>query len=742
MGLRIVRMLLVAALFMGIAASAYAQDAEVPYNWRNVTVGGGGFAPAIVFSPAERGLAYLRTDMGGAYRWDGKVQRWVPLQDGNAESSYMGVESIAPDPVDPDIIYLAAGMSARSPAAIWRSADRGAHWTITPVPFAMGGNEDGRGLGERLAIDPGQRNHLMFGSRHDGLWESRDAGAHWTKVTGFPLPGLGAPGERQTHGGLAFVLFDPAVPGRIIAGSADPGDRHIFRSDDGGVHWTAVPGGPEAAMLPVKAAVGGDHVYTIAFADGIGPNGISRGAVWRYDPTANRWSDVTPDKRPEAPAGGYMGVAVSAQDPRVIAVSTVDRYNPVDTVWRSNDAGAHWEQLHERSERDVGLSPFLDLDGKADFGHWIAGLAIDPFDPGHTAYVTGATLYHTQGFDRAGTMRWTPWTNGIEQTAIITLISPTVGAPLVSGFGDIGGFRHDDLSVSPPHIHRNPFLTNTNTLDYAGRAPQVMVRSGSTHSREVLGASLAWSADGGANWQPLMPQPSSPQERTGDAPIIVSADGRTFLVESDRPRITRDRGRSWRAVAGLPPRLRPAADKVDPRRFYAIDWERNRLLRSDDGGAHFHAIVTSGLPADLSGARVAGREAQNPLVVTPNAAGALWLLVAGELYRSVDAGAHWAKTENDLSVAYYGLGRRAPGARWPAVYAIGDRDGRRGVFRSINGGESFQRINDDRHQWGLRFRVIIGDPRTFGRVYIGTDGRGIVYGDPAAGTSGQEESEQ
>ncbi|RYF21323.1 MAG: hypothetical protein EOO77_06275, partial [Oxalobacteraceae bacterium] len=46
------------------ASHAEVSPARAPYAWRNVRVGGGGFAPGIIFSTVERGLAYLRTDMG------------------------------------------------------------------------------------------------------------------------------------------------------------------------------------------------------------------------------------------------------------------------------------------------------------------------------------------------------------------------------------------------------------------------------------------------------------------------------------------------------------------------------------------------------------------------------------------------------------------------------------------------------------------------------------------------------
>jgi photosystem II stability/assembly factor-like uncharacterized protein len=51
------------------------------------------------------------------------------------------------------------------------------------------------------------------------------------------------------------------------------------------------------------------------------------------------------------------------------------------------------------------------------------------------------------------------------------------------------------------------------------------------------------------------------------------------------------------------------------------------------------------------------------------------------------------------------------------------------VYRSDDGGESWRRIDDAQHQYGY-LNVIVGDPRNYGRVFLGTSGRGIVYGEP------------
>ena len=724
---------LICALLLASHLGSAPAHAAPDSIWRNVKVGGGGFAPNIVASPALPGLFYLRTDMGGAYRIDPGSDIWMPLQDANATSSYMGIESITADPGNPDRVWLAAGMSARQPAAIFRSTDRGKSWEVIETPFRMGGNEDGRGMGERLAADPANPGTLFFGSRHDGLWRSADAGTSWTQVAAFPWKGLGLPADKKpTHGGVSFLLFSGKM---LYAGVTDPGAPRLLRSADGGASWAVVEGGPPSDLLPVKAAADADGRLFIAYADKIGPHGITRGAVWRLDGSV--WKDITPQKQGGA---GYMGLSAAHG---LLAVGTVGRWSPDDTVWLSADGGESWSDLGARSRRDVSAVPFLAgqpaASGShgAEFGHWISGVLLDPAQPGRLAYVTGATVYATDDARKPGELLWKPWVDGVEQTAIITLASPTAGPPLVSGFGDIAGFVHSGLLVSPQPSFFNPFLSNTNNLDYAGRQANIWVRSGSLWEGRERSASLAWSDDGGYNWQPVTvpairaadDQPGKRYDLEGDAPIHVSADGQVFVVCTPIPLRTTDRGQSWGVMKGVTLEDCPVADKVDPARFYALRFNANQIVASSDGGQSFIGMPAAGLPPELWKARTYNREAPRTLVANPLRAGDLWLRLGEEVWRSPDGGKRFRKASGKLKVEFFGLGRPRTYADPATLFAIGTLDGQRGIWRSTDEGRNWLQLNDAAHQWGGRLRVISGDPKVFGRVYVGTDGRGIVWRD-------------
>src|SRR5882724_9613661 len=78
-----------------------------PYIWTNVKWGGGGYVTGIVAHPSAPNLLYIRTDVGGCYRWDAANQRWIPLLDWLplSHANLFGGESIAIDPSNPNNVY-------------------------------------------------------------------------------------------------------------------------------------------------------------------------------------------------------------------------------------------------------------------------------------------------------------------------------------------------------------------------------------------------------------------------------------------------------------------------------------------------------------------------------------------------------------------------------------------------------------------------------------------------------------
>ena len=74
------------------------------------------------------------------------------------------------------------------------------------------------------------------------------------------------------------------------------------------------------------------------------------------------------------------------------------------------------------------------------------------------------------------------------------------------------------------------------------------------------------------------------------------------------------------------------------------------------------------------------------------------------------------------------FGKAAPGKSYPTAFIIGKINGVEGFYRSTDEGKTWVQINDAKTGFGTGERIE-GDPRIFGRVYIGTNGRGVIYGD-------------
>ena len=90
---------------------------------------------------------------------------------------------------------------------------------------------------------------------------------------------------------------------------------------------------------------------------------------------------------------------------------------------------------------------------------------------------------------------------------------------------------------------------------------------------------------------------------------------------------------------------------------------------------------------------------------------------------------HGGRIANVNSAPALGFGQSAPGGSYPALYLSGNVGGNVGIFRSDDAGTNWTAIDDARHKFGS-INHISGDPRQYGRVYLGTGGRGILMGDP------------
>ncbi|HZM79996.1 MAG TPA: cellulose binding domain-containing protein [Candidatus Limnocylindrales bacterium] len=743
-----------AALVASALAVITAQIAEGPaiaapseaYTWKNVRVDGGGFVPGIVFNQTEANLIYARTDIGGAYRWTESTQSWTPLLDwvGWDRWGWNGVTSIATDPVQTNRVYAAVGMYTNSwdpnNGAILRSTDKGNTWQIFNLPFKNGGNMPGRGQGERLAVNPTRNSDVYYAAEGgQGLWRSTDFGATFSKVTNFPNVGNYVQDPNDTNGylsqnqGLTWVTFDKSN-GAIYVGVADKANP-IYRSTNNGTSWERLAGQPTGFLVHKAVFDDVNGVLYTASSDTGGPYDGGTGQVWKWARATGTWTNITPP----VPGGGsqyygFSGLTIDRRNPNTVMVASQISWWPDAIFWRSTNGGTSWTPIWDwngypnrtkRFSMDIATVPWLTFgtnpqppEETPKLGWMNAAVEIDPFNSNRMLYGTGATIYGTTqlgNWDTNTTFTVRPMVKGLEETAVLDLISPPSGANLISALGDVSGFRHTDLNAVPAMMFTQPNFSSTTSIDFAANDPNRVVRVGNA---DATLPHIGYSFNNGGSWNSA----SEPGGVNGGGTVALSADGnRVVWAPGGLPvQVSASFGGGFSQASGVPTGAQVVSDRVNSMKFYG--YINGTLYRSTNGGSTFTtgAGPQSGLPTtgDIHLQSVPGFENH------------LWLTGAGGMWRSTDGGVTFTKLGTNVTGSVnVGFGRAAPGFSYPAIYTMATIDGVTGVYRSNDQAGTWVRINDNNHQWGNAGQAITGDPRIYGRVYVGTNGRGIQYGD-------------
>ena len=701
------------------------------YRWRPVMIGGGGFLTGLAQDDAGATLL-ARTDVHGAYRWDAGLDQWVQLataqsmppedrvQNGVNEGAY----EVAVAPGDARRLYMA------TKGRVYRSDDGGAHWvTGNPRPQSrtMNPNAETRFLGPFMAVSPHDPNLILWGTPADGLLRSTDGAQSWQAVESIPRAD-GAVG--------ASIWFARGGTGAIFV--SVPG-KGMFQSRDQGNSFTPIgSGGPQSVR---QAAFAPDGAFVAIEA---------QARVWRWK--NGRWAQIS---NPSAlPKGPLQAIAIQ---PKNGDIYVFDQGGNAVCAPGGTD---RWQSLSRSSAAGPKDPPWLKV---ADQGYFaIAAASFDPRTPTRLQVAAGTGFYVADTTPGCGRLALVSQTRGIEELVARDVIQPMGRPPLFAAL-DFGIHAKEDLNAfSTSYGPRERVLIAAEQLDWSEGDPDFVVTNASdtrlTCCAEDGDAVMAgYSVDGGFTWRKFPTLPTPPGTKADDprrmafGTIAVAARDTRNIVWApamDRsPFYTLDRGATWNRVM-LPGESLPntgsfgnlyltrktlAADRALPRTFYLVHsgTASNKALtglwRSDDGGVKWRRVFSGEIaPYSNSAAK---------LRAVPGQAGHLFFTNGNaegdtRLRRSTDGGATWAIVAGISQVDDIAFGKAAVGAAYPAIYISGKKDGRYGLWRSVDDATSWQRLVDFPLGRLDQAMVLEADKQLFGRLYVGYAGSGWIYGEP------------
>ncbi len=467
--------------------------------WRSIAIGGGGFVTGLAAS-TDGSAIYLRTDVGGAYRWDAPQAQWRPITDSlpndvNNNGHLYGIGAIAVDPSNANRVFIACGKyNYSNPSGVYFCNDTRAEnpqWTLIDPTVRVCGNSGFRSSGERLAVDPCNPDVVYFGTYNiggvGGLRKYVCDGSWSTTTLATPVPG-------DVDRGISFVAPDPGggsvsdgtrtVCKRLYIGiyGATDAEGGVFVSDDGGASWTKVTG--LTFNKPFRGEVDPSGTLYVTGAGNVAK--VARGST--------AFTAITP-----VASLNYTGLAV---DPNAAGTVMVAEVLGGERLWRTTDGGGSWVVVN-RAAHATEPDGTRSVTSNGKFNN-IADILISPGSPDEVWACDFSGVQRTQNIqDDATVSDWYTVQKNHEELVALMLRSAPSGASLLSAVADCNGYAHDDPDVRPSARFNNPSYLSTTGLDFSESSDgKVWARVGDlyywlgTDADRMGGTSL----DGGRTW--------------------------------------------------------------------------------------------------------------------------------------------------------------------------------------------------------------------------------------------------
>jgi photosystem II stability/assembly factor-like uncharacterized protein len=644
-------------------------------HWRLIGPFRGGRVLAVTGLPGNSRHFYFGSVDGGVWESQDAGRTWQPIFDSEPVGS-IGAIAIAPS--SPSTLYVGTGEAdMRSDIAqgngMYKSTDGGAHWTHI-------GLTDSRQIA-RVLVDPHDPNlvyvaalgHPYAPNAERGVFRSRDGGQHWTKIL-----------YENADTGAADLAFKPGDPSTIYAAlwqtrrppwnvyppSNGPGSG-LYVSHDGGDHWSHVVGhGFLANPGRIGLAVSlasPDRVY--ALADG--PR--TQGGMYRSDDGGVNWRHITGDERIWG-RGWYFcsPTADPANADRVYVMNTI--------VLESQDGGAH----------------FIALKGDPT-GDDFHALWIDPTDSARRILGSDQGAQVTLN----GGKTWSSWYN--QPTAQIYHVSTDNRFPYW-----VYGSQQDSGATALP----------SRASSYDGITMEQF--------HEIT--------PGGENGM-IAPDPDDPDIIYGDGAdagaSVEKLDRKSNQVRDVNPMLAYPWDH-YRSTWTMP----LVFSKRDQKTLY---FSNQRLFSTDDGGTHWKPISpdltrrNAGTPSNLDPTTAADdfhvgkrRGVIYTIAPSPLSADIIWVGTDdGLVWRTADGGGHWIQVTPAALTPWSKVGsidvsHFQKGVAYMAIDRHRLNDETPYIYRTNDDGKSWTRI-DSGIPRGSFVNVVREDPVRPGLLYAGTE---------------------